>query len=859
MSIEKSTNPAPRGIVEGLSDDYDLLPAGHGSEFGPDNPQIEIVDDLQDDSYSGDPAEGDLVKAALALGDEMGAEGGVEVLGEDGEPVDEDELPPGAAELLASLPHEANIADVLDEIDPSILTGAAQDILDLVQQNITARDGWSTAYRKAIELLGIKNEERSRPWQGACGVTHPLLMESLFRFQSETSVETFRPGGPCKPSILGEETPEKSAAAHRVARDMNMYLTEKMPEYRSEHERMLWTLGLSGQAFKKVYHDPVLERPRSTFVAPEDMVIPWYTDNVHEPEWAAHIIRKSEREVEKLKKNGFYRDVDVQENQGNQYNDSIRRIKADVIGVAEAEFSVNTDDDGLVWLIEMHREFEFEGDDEPKPYIVTIDLNGWAVLSVYRNWAEEDTKLQPLQYFASYSLIPGFGAYGFGYAHLLGGTSDAATKIIRQLVDAGTLANLPGGFKTRGLRIKSGDTPIAPGEFKDVDVVSGKIQENIMALPIKEPSATLFQLYGTLVGEGRTLAAMDNVDLKGMTGETPVGTIIAVLDKMFKPMTAIQSRVHHAMRSELRLLKRIIREYATDSYGYDNGPATRQDYDIIDIVPVSDPNASSVAVRMMQAQYTLQLMAQNPDLYDKAAAHRMALNVAGVPQVDKMLPDKTKVPPLDPAAETMAVLMGQPVRAVLEQDHESHIRVHMNTLQDPMIRATVGQSPNANQMMASLMSHIQEHVAYKYRRDVEMMIGQPLPPPGAPMDPTMEATVAKAIADASDKVLQRNQGIAAQQAQQAQQNDPVMELQEREMEIREREVAFREQKHKDDMLMEQQKLRVQAGGKLADIGSKERMKGAELGMRAANERHKVVVQSRNDRLKNSGKTSDKKD
>jgi len=834
MSIEKSPYQAPEGIDFADSGEIEVTAAPDpevGQEGAMGDEGIEIIDDPDD--YSGEPSDDDMAAAAMAL-----------------------------ANMGEVYHHEANIADMLDEQDEGILNDASQEILDLVQQNITAREGWATAYRKAIELLGIKNEERVRPWQGACGVTHPLLMESLFRFQSETSVETFRPGGPCKPTILGEETPEKSAAAHRVARDMNMYLTEKMPEYRSEHEKMLWTLGLSGQAFKKVYHDPAAERPRSTFVPPEDMVIPWYTENVHEPEWAAHIIRKSAREVERLKKVGFYRDVDVEENQGTQYNDAIRRIKADVIGVAESEFSQTVHDDGLVWLVEMHREFEFEGDEEPKPYIVTIDLNGWSVLSVYRNWAEDDPKHTPLQYFTSYSLIPGFGAYGFGYAHLIGGIADAATKNIRQLVDAGTLVNLPGGFKTRGLRIKSGDTPIAPGEFKDVDVISGKIQENIMALPFKEPSATLFQLYQNLVQEGRTLAAMDNIDLKGMTGDTPVGTIIAVLDKMFKPMTAIQSRVHHAMRAELKLLKRIIRTYAADDYGYDNGQASRADYDIIDIVPVSDPNASSVAVRMMQAQYSLQLMSQAPDLYDKAVAHRMALNVAGVPQVDKMLPDKTKVPPLDPAAETMAVLMGQPVRAILEQDHESHIRVHMNTMQDPMIRATVGQSPNANQMMSSLMAHIQEHVAFQYRRSIEMQIGQALPPPGAPMDPQMAGMVAKAIADASDKVLQRNQQIAAQQAQQAQQNDPVMQLQEEEMEIRRGELEFRKQKHLDDTALRQKELSIQAGGKLADIGSKERMKGAELGLRAASDRTKVLVQSKRDRLmaaKQQSSSSNKSD
>lgn len=787
------------------------------------------------------------VQASTDIGEEIPDD--VEIvpdsMGEDGEMGDMGMLM-DLEEASGPPSHRSNLVYHLSD---SKLVEIANEITDLVHQNSQAREEWSRAYRRGIELLGIRNEERQRPWRGASGVTHPLLMETLFRFQSEVSVETFRPGGPVKPNIMGEETPEKASAAHRVARDMNFYLTDRMPEYRSEHERMLWTLGLAGQAFKKVYHDAGVNRPRSDFVPPEDVIIPWYTNNVYEPEWAAHVMRKSMREIERLKASGFYADEPVSDNVPTDINSQIREIKQEIIGVSESSETTTSEDDGQVWLIEMHWEKDIEEDDAPKPYVVTIDLNSYSVLSIYRNWEEDDSSYRPIQYFAPYGLIPGFGAYAFGYAHLLGGIVDSATKTVRQLIDAGTLANLPGGFKTRGLRIKSGDTPVAPGEFKDVDVASGKIQENIMPLPFKEPSQVLFGLYQNMVGEGRSLASMDDIDLKGMTGETPVGTIIAVLDKMFKPMTAIQSRVHHAMRNELRILKRIIRTYAPDTYGYDNGPATRQDYDIIDVSPVSDPNASSVAVRMMQAQYALQLMAQKPELYDQMHAHRMALSTAGIPQVDKLVPDRSKVPPLDPVTETMAIMTGKPVKAFPDQDHEAHIRVHMNTLQDPMIRARVGQSPNANQMMATMMSHIQEHVAFQYRRDVEQALGTPLPPPGKPMPPELEAGLARGIADATDKVLGRNKSKAAEQQMQ----DPVVQLQMRDQALKEREQEFREQKHKDDKQIDQAKIMVDSAKQLASIDAQSNKARIEAKLRAAEKLADVEMQENLERMRQRGR------
>ena len=745
--------------------------------------------------------------------------GGLEIVIEPGEEDDE---------------FSANLVEEMDEGDLAQVVG---DLLGDYETDVSSRKDWMQTYVDGLELLGMKIEDRTEPWPGACGIVHPLLSEALVKFQSETIMETFPAAGPVKTQIIGKETQEKKEAAVRVREDMNYQLTERMVEYRPEHERMLWGLGLAGNAFKKVYYDPSLERQVSIFVPAEDIVVPYGASSLETAERVTHVMRKTANELRKLQVAGFYTDIELPEPQGTL--DEVEKKIAEKMG-----FQASSDD--RYKILEMHVDIDLPGyEDEDEdgektgialPYVVTIEKQTETVLAIRRNWNQDDPLKAKRNHFVHYGYIPAFGFYCFGLIHLIGSFAKSGTSIIRQLVDAGTLSNLPGGFKTRGLRVKGDDTPIAPAEFRDVDVPSGTIKDNIMTLPYKEPSQVLAGLLDKIIDDGRRFAAIADLKVSDMSAQSPVGTTLAILERMLKVMSAVQARIHYSMKQEFKLLKVIIRDYTPDDYSYEPVDGERSikqsDYDQVNVIPVSDPNAATMSQKVVQYQAVLQLAQGAPQLYDMPLLHRQMLEVLGIRNAEKLVPMPEDHKPRDPVSENMAAITGKPIKAFIYQDHEAHIRVHMAGMQDPKIAQLIGQNPMAQQIQAAMLAHINEHIAFEYRRQVEEQVGMELPAPNEEMSQEMEVAVSRLAARGAEKLFQKNQAEAAQQQAQAQMQNPLTQIQMQELQIKQGDLERKKQKDIMDAAAKADQIEVER----LRIEKQSEAEGAKLGVQIAKAR-----------------------
>ena len=748
-------------------------------------------------------------------------------------------------------------ANLAEELDDGVLASLASELLGDVESDVAARKDWIQTYVDGLELLGLKIEERSEPWEGACGVYHPLMSEALVKFQAETMMSIFPAAGPVKTQIIGKETPEKKAAAERVQDDMNFQLTDVMSEYRPETERMLWGLGLSGNAFKKVYFDPTMDRQVSMFVPAEDIIVPYGASNLASADRITHVMRKTENEVKQLQIAGFYRDIDL----GEPANilDEVEKKIAEKLG-----FRATSDD--RYKLLEIHANLDLEGfehtDEDGEqtgialPYIITIEKGSQEVLSIRRNWEPDDKKNTKRQHFVHYGYIPGFGFYCFGLVHLIGAFAKSGTSLIRQLVDAGSLANLPGGFKTRGLRVKGDDTPIAPGEFRDVDVPSGAMKDNIMPLPYKEPSQTLMALLNQIVEEGRRFANTADLQISDMSGQAPVGTTLAILERTLKVMSAVQARIHYSLKQELKLLKGIIAAYTPEEYDYEPTEGSRRakksDYENVDVIPVSDPNASTMAQKIVQYQAVLQLAQGAPQLYNLPLLHRQMLDVLGIKNAAKLIPMAEDQKPQDPVSENQNVLMMKPVKAFAYQDHKAHIAVHMSAMQDPKIIQLLQGNPMAPQLQAAMMAHVNEHLGFQYRIEIEQQLGMTLPPQydesgeDINMDPEVEARLAPMLAQAATQLLQQNKSQAQQQQAQQQAQDPIVQMQQQELQIKQAEQQRKTQKDAVDAQLKMAQIDVEK----QRIQTQAKLEGAKALMNQATQKKTLLVNTGVDLLKN---------
>ena len=819
MALEKGLYAAPMGIEDAAMEEEPL--------------EISIED----------PEAVDIEAGPLSIHIEPGAESG-------------EDFGANLAEFLG--------ADVLEEL--------ASDLLGDLDEDISSRKDWMQTYVDGLQLLGMKIEERTEPWPGACGVYHPLLSETLVKFQAETIMEIFPAHGPVKTTIIGKETQEKKDAAERVEADMNYELVERMEEYRPETERMLWGLGLSGNAFKKIYFDPSLNRQVAMFVPAEDLVVPYGASSLESSPRVTHIMRKTKNEVRKLQVGGFWRDVDLAE--PVDAFDEVEKKIAEKMG-----FRASTDD--RYKIVEMQVDLDLEGyedldkDGEPTgialPYIVTIEKSSQTVLAIRRNWKEDDENKEKRSHFVHYGYIPGFGFYCFGLIHLIGAFAKSGTSILRQLVDAGSLSNLPGGFKTRGLRTKGDDTPIAPGEFRDVDVPSGTIRDNIVPLPYKEPSMVLAGLLDKIIEEGRRFASAADLQVSDMSAQAPVGTTLAILERTLKIMSAIQARIHYSLKKELCLLRDIIRDDTPEKYDYEpdvgKRTAKRADYDMVNIIPVSDPNAATMSQKVVQYQAVMQLAQGAPQLYNMPYLHRQMLNVLGIKNAQKLVALPEDMKPTDPITENQNILMGKPVKAFLYQDHESHIITHRSAMQDPKIAQLLGQNPQAQTMMAAMQAHINEHIAFEYRKQMEEEMGTELPfhPSDAEEDqampPAMEVHISQLASKASQVILQRDKTqMAAQQAQQAAQ-DPIVQMQQQELQLKAQDVQLKQKKIAADAaakadqislerlrIMSQEKIAgMQIGAKVqtdkSNLAAKQHAEGLRLGVDVAKSKDQIALQA----------------
>lgn len=795
MAIDKALNPAPLGM-DATEEDQ----AAQAPEF-----EIEIQDDQ--------PEEGDTEEVSVEVDDEF----------------------------------NANLAEDMDE---GQLTELAGDLLEDFDTDVSARRDWLETYVDGLELLGIKIEDRTEPWPGACSVYHPLLAEALVKFQSETIMETFPPAGPVKTKIVGKDTPEKEDAAKRVQEDMNYQLTEVMSEYRPEHERLLWGLGLAGNAFKKIYFDPYINRQAAIYIPAEDMVVPYGASNLETAERVTHVMRKTKNELRKLQVAGFYRDVDL----GDPVNvlDAVEKKIAEKMG-----FQATSDE--RYKILEMHVDLVMPGDEDKDdsghetgialPYVVTIEKSNQTILAIRRNWNPDDPSKQKRQHFVHYGYIPGFGFYNLGLIHLIGAFAKSGTMLMRQLVDAGTLSNLPGGFKARGLRVKGDDTPIAPAEFRDVDVPSGTIRDNIMPLPYKEPSQVLMALMNQIVEEGRRFASAADLKVSDMSSQSPVGTTLAILERTLKIMSAVQARIHYAMKQEFKLLAGIIRDYAPEEYEFDpeegDRKARKSDYDMVEVIPVSDPNAATMSQKVVQYQAVMQMAQGTPDIYDMKELNRQMCEVLGIKNIDKLIPSEEEQKPKDPVSENMAFLNNKPNKAFIYQDHQAHIQTHMMFMQDPKMAQMVGQSPNAQQIQAAIQAHIAEHLAFEYRKQIEQQLGMPLPAPDEELPEDIELDLSRMVADAAQKLLQQNQAEAQQQQIQQQQQDPIIQMQQKELELKEREQSMKEQKAMADVQLEKERLDIER----MRVESQDRQKGLEVGVKAVMDSRRHDDQQRNEGMR----------
>ena len=770
MAIERSLYEMPQGLpTEGLGIEIEM-------DMGPAETEITMLED-----------------------------GGVEVTISPENASDED---------LEMAPFDANLAEYLDE---GLLLEMSTELIGLIESDLNSRKDWADTFVKGLDVLGFRPEERTDPWIGACGVYSTVLAEAVISFQAEAMSETFPAAGPVRTKIIGEVTREKEDSAMRVQVDMNYELTDVMTEYRPEHERMLYTLGLAGSAFKKVYFDPNIGRQVAIFIPPEDVIVPYGASNIESAERVTHVMRKTKNEMHKLQAAGFYANVSLGD--PVPYRTDIEEKKAE-----EGGYSLTDDDRYSIY--EIHADLVIDGvdsegdeDDEDalqiaKPYVVTLERGSNKVLAIRRNWNPDDPLMLKRQHFVHYVYVPGFGFYGLGLIHIIGGYAKAGTSLIRQLVDAGTLANLPGGLKTRGLRIKGDDTPITPGEFRDVDVPSGSIRDNIMPLPYKEPSQTLLALLNQITEEGRRLGAISDMNISDMSANAPVGTTLALLERTLKPMAAVQSRVHYAMKQEFKLLKAIIAEYAPADYTYvpDRGePRAKQtDYAVVDVIPVSDPNSSTMAQRVVQYQAVLQMAQQAPQIYDLPQLHRQMIEVLGVKNADKLVPTTDDLKPTDPVSENMNALVGKPMKAFIYQDQDAHIATHQAFMQDPQIAAFIGQNPAAQQIMGALMAHIAEHVAFSYRQQIENALGAPLPAPNAELPEELEVKLASMIAEAAQQNTQQKQAAAAQQQAQQQAQDPIMQMQMQELQLKAAEQQRKAQKDQAEQALAAARLQLDA-------------------------------------------------
>ena len=736
MAIEKGLYSAPLGIDEGITD---------MEEMEVPDLEIEIVD-----------------PEAVTLSD-----GSMEVT-----------IIPGTEVDLSDF--SANLAELLDD---STVNALASTLTELVEADTDSRKEWTETYVDGLDVLGFKHEERTTPWEGACGVYSTVLAEAAIRFQAETMSETFPAAGPVKVKVLGEETKEKLEAAQRVKADMNYELTENMVEYRPEHERMLYSLGLAGSAFKKVYYDPNIGRQMALYITAEDVIVPYGASTIEFAERVTHVMRKTKNELKKLQASGFYREIDIGE--PKPYHSDIEEKKAE-----DAGYSL-TDESS----------------------VVTIERGTGSILSIRRNYEEGDPLTLKRQHFVHYAYVPGFGFYGLGLIHIIGGYAKAGTSLIRQLVDAGTLSNLPGGLKSRGLRVKGDDMPIEPGEFKDVDVPSGSIRDNIMPLPYKEPSQTLLALLNQITQEGRRLGAISDINVSDMSANAPVGTTLALLERTLKPMAAVQARVHYAMKQEFKLLKAIMTEYAPKDYAYQpqrgEVSARQADYAMVDVIPVSDPNSSTMAQRVVQYQAVLQMAQQAPQIYDLPQLHRQMIEVLGVKNADKLVPTKDDAKPTDPISENMDALVGKPVKAFIYQDHDAHIGTHMSFMQDPMVAQLIGQNPQAKQIMASLQAHIAEHLGFSYRKKIEEKLGAPLPAPNEELPEEVEVQLSRLVADAGKQLTQANKQQAAQRAAQQKAQDPIIQMKQAELQVKQQEQQRKAAKDQADSVLQRERLNLQ--------------------------------------------------
>ena len=777
--------------------------------------------------------------------------------------------------------------NLAEELDDKYLEELSADLLEGFNTDVDSRKDWLQTYVDGLELLGLDMEDRSEPWEGACAVVHPLMSEALVKFQAETMMETFPASGPVKTSIVGRETPECMEAAQRVQENMNYQLMDKMPEFRPEHERMLWGLGLSGNAFKKVYYDPALERQTSIFVPAEDMVVPYGASNLESAERITHVMRKTEQELHNLQEMGFYRDVELGE--PTREIDEVEKKIAEKLG-----FDASQDD--RYKILEMNVNIDLEGFEDKDgsrktgialPYIVTIDKGTTEILSIRRNWNQEDSRKQKREHFVHYGYVPGFGFYCLGLIHLVGSFAKSGTMLLRQLVDAGTLSNLPGGFKSRGLRIKGDDTPIGPAEFRDVDVPSGTIRDNILPLPYKEPSQVLAALMEKIIDEGRRFASAADMKVSDMSANSPVGSTLAILERTLKVMSAVNARIYYSMKKELGLLKTLIRDYTDPNYVYDPASGTpgakQDDYDKVNLIPVADPNAATMAQKVVQYQAVMQLAQQNPDIYDLPELNKQMLDVLGVKNAEKLIPNKEDIKSAAPVTENMNIINGKPVKAFLEQDHEAHIAVHMAFTQDPQVQAMVGQSTKASLIQAAMEAHVAEHIAFQYRIEIEKQLGVPLPPVEEPLPMDIENEVARLTAEASGKVLQSSQQKAQQEEQQKQQEDPILQMQKQELEIKQQESQAKSQKMmadaqlekekfefekqkatvevQKDVMMEQARIKSQetiVGAKIGadaelkqkETTAKEVLEGAKLGASAINKQKEVDLRLQESQMRN---------
>lgn len=791
-------------------------------------------------------------KGLEALMPESEDDGGIEI-----EIVDPEEvtIKAGDMEITINGSEEDDFdANLVDYLSDSVVSSIVSELIGDYDDDVNSRKDWMQTYVDGLELLGMKIEERADPWIGACGVYHPLLSEALVKFQAEIMMSTFPAAGPVKTQIIGKETQEKKDAATRVQDDMNYQLTDVMTEFRPEHERMVWGLGLSGNAFKKVYFDPTFDRQTSIFVPAEDLVVPYGASDIQTSPRVTHVMRKTENELRKLQVAGFYADIELGE--PNNSLDEVEKKIAEKMG-----FRALSDD--RYKILEMNVELDLEGYEHTDkdgeftgialPYIVTVEYGSTKCLAIRRNWRQGDKLHTKRQHYVHYGYVPGFGFYCFGLIHLVGAFAKSGTSILRQLVDAGTLANLPGGFKTRGLRVKGDDTPIGPAEWRDVDVPSGSIKDNIMALPYKEPSQVLASLLDKIVDEGRKFASASDIKVADMSANSPVGTTLAILERSLKVMTAVQARIHYSFKQELVLLRDIIRDFTPDEYSYEpeegSRKAKRSDYDLVDVIPVSDPNAATMAQKIVQYQAVIQLSQQAPQIYDLPQLHRQMLDVLGIKNAQKLVPLPDDEAPKDPISENMAALKGQPMKAFIYQNQQAHIAVHQTFMQDPLIMKTIGQNPMANQIMASLQAHIADHLGFHYRQLIEKQMGVPLPGPEEKLPEDVEVQLSQLIAQASAQLLQANTAQAQQAQAAAMQQDPLIQMQQQELQLKGQEAQRKAQKDATDaqfkqsqQQIERERITTQRDTDMARIQASVQKDQQELAQDAQTEKNKLLAE-----------------